>query len=79
MHISKRDVNSTRDGLDLMRSHTTYRLKLLVMKTISKPLIVRQPTFMPVIGPFTRFVSPLCIIVVCLPEMIHMCQPRVRY
>lgn len=37
-------VFTTRDDLDLKYSNTTYRLKLSVMKTISKPLIVRQPT-----------------------------------
>lgn len=38
----------------------------LVMKTISKPLIVRRPTFIAVIAPFTHFVSPFSIIVGCL-------------
>lgn len=40
----RNNVITTRDDLALMRSHTTYRMKLLVMKTISKLLIVRQPT-----------------------------------
>ena len=78
-NTTKHDVSTTRADLGMMCSCTTERLKLLVMKTISKPLIVRQPTYAAVIGPFTHFVSPACIIVACLHGRWYECANHERW